>query len=152
MSVDLNYVISEIGRTIGNLERLLRGLEQERDKSSDGEGPPLEIEYDRELLREPPRAVEQSKQSQPAPRQNANGEYLELDVDSLHVTDDGGRKTFKVKGGAYRKWGVFIWPEVLERDFGIDSDNIKPGLHAFKYRVRILMDGDKPKKVVGIAQ
>lgn len=85
-------------------------------------------------------------------RQNGGGEFLELDVESLHVTDDGERKTFKVKGGAYKKWGVFIWPEVLEREFGIDSANVAPGLHPFKYRVRILMDGDKPRKVVGIVQ
>jgi hypothetical protein len=83
---------------------------------------------------------------------NGDGEFLELDMESLDVTDNGQRKTFKVKGGAYRKWGVFIWPEVLEREFGIDAEAIKPGLHPFKFRVRILMDGDKPKKVVGIVQ
>lgn len=49
--MDIDYVISEVGVTIANLERLKRGLEKERDS------PPQDIKYNQELLEEPPRAV-----------------------------------------------------------------------------------------------
>lgn len=144
--MDYDYVISEINVSIRNLERLKRGLEQERDASKQA-GAPRQVEYDRGLLDEPPRAVEPRNE----PAHPPQGDTLEIDAESLQVADDGERKTFRVKGGAYKKWGVFIWPEVLERDFGINSESIRPGLHPFKYRVRVLMDGDKPRKVVGLA-
>jgi hypothetical protein len=154
--MDYEYIISELNVTRNNVERLIRSVEQMRDEGKDRpEGDyaldaPSHVKYDRERFNTSPKVAQPRKEEHP--RQDGNGEHLELDVDTLHVADDGERKTFRVRGGAFRKWGVFIWPEVLERDFGIDSDGIKPGLHPFKYRVRILMDGDKPKKVVGIVQ
>lgn len=110
--------------------------------------PPEHVEYDRSRLDSPPRPVETLRRAPAEP----HGDEMEIEAESLHVTDDGEKKMFKVKGGAFKKWGVIIWPEVLEGDFGIDADAISPGHHPFKYRVRILMDGDKPRKVVGLAQ
>jgi hypothetical protein len=53
--MDYRYVISEINVTIANLERLKRGLEQEAGAAA---GTPSEIEYNRDLLDGPPKAVE----------------------------------------------------------------------------------------------
>lgn len=128
----------EMHKTLGErMERMIKSLRGGATAAAEPEPPPRDG---------------QGYAPAPEPRPQTNGEFLELDMESLDVTDDGRRKTFKVKGGAYRKWGVFIWPEVLEREFGINSETIAPGLHPFKFRVRILMDGDKPKKVVGIVQ
>lgn len=59
--MDNNYFIDELSRIIANLERLKRGLEQERDAGDGQHGraeAPSRVEYDRSLLGEPPRAVQ----------------------------------------------------------------------------------------------
>jgi hypothetical protein len=131
---------------VATAEKFGRLLELARSKKAAAAvGAPVQIEYDRERLPAPPVPVQPTRTEEP-------GEFLDLDVESLHVTHDGEKKTFKVKGGAYRKWGVFIWPEVLQGTFGLDPDALQPGLYGFKHKVRILMDGKNPKKVIGLAQ
>ncbi len=44
-----------------------------------------------------------------------------------------------------------VWPEVLLGAFNVDPDKLAPGMYEFKHRCRVLMDGEKPKKVVGLA-
>lgn len=60
--MDYNYYISELNTLAANIERLRRGLEQERDAAA---RPPSDVEYDRGLLAEPPRAVQPQQTEAP---------------------------------------------------------------------------------------
>lgn len=64
--------------------------------------------------------------------------------------DDNGQPTYKAKGGAYRKYGIRIWPEVLP-SLGIDPGTLKPGSNPLlhKLTLRALMGEQGPKKVIG---
>lgn len=57
---------------------------------------------------------------------------------------------FKVRGGNFTKWGVPVYPEVLEA-WGTNPANIPMGELAFDGSARILMNGNKPKKVVELS-
>lgn len=65
--MDYSYIISEINVNIANLERLKRGLEQEQGQvqGQPAAQPPSRVEYDRDLLSEPPRAVQPQEDAPP---------------------------------------------------------------------------------------
>lgn len=74
---------------------------------------------------------------------------------ALHLVHEfsNGSHVYKVKTPLYTKWGVALYPEYLEQ-FGYTEDNPPPmGETALDgWTVKILMDGDKPKKVVSASK
>jgi hypothetical protein len=60
--MDYDYFISELNTLAVNVERLKRGLEQERDRAT---AKPSQVEYNRDLLSEPPRVVEPVEDTAP---------------------------------------------------------------------------------------
>lgn len=64
----------------------------------------------------PPGDCRMAEQSQAA------GQFA---AESLTATVDDGKAYWKVKGGSYQKFGVIVWPEVLEAA-GFDVDNLNP--------------------------
>lgn len=106
------------------------------------------------------RAIHVLLESMPAQAaQPAADSFKDFIADSLVMSyDDKGQPTYKLKGPAFSKHGVRIWPEVLGI-VGIDADTLKPGPNPIKPRnVRALMEVDaedgqsKMKKVVGLAE
>lgn len=69
-------------------------------------------------------------------------------VDNITATVSDGKAYWRVKGGDFQKWGVAIYPEVLEAA-GLNNINplvpyTEPGLVAY-YSVK---EDGKPKKIV----
>jgi hypothetical protein len=63
-----------------------------------------------------------------------------------------GQKSLKVKGGIYTKFGVKVWPEVAQKAAQLsDWEGKDAGEYAVvgKLAAVVLMDGGKPKKVIG---
>lgn len=80
-----------------------------------------------------------------------NGHGAELPcflVDGITATVADGKASWRVKGGEFQKWGVVIYPEVLERAGLGELNPLKvfneSGLVAY-YSVK---DDGKPKKVI----
>lgn len=46
-------------------------------------------------------------------------------AETMTATVDDGKVYWKVKGGVYRKFGIIVWPEVLE-DAGFVVDELNP--------------------------
>jgi len=75
----------------------------------------------------------------------AGGEIIPAEEMAATVND--GKVYWKVKGGPYRKWGVVVWPEVLEAAGLTDLDPAKPvDLAGYVAHVAMKDDG-KPNKV-----
>ena len=55
----------------------------------------------------------------PAPATQAN--LLEFEATELVGSMSKGKTYWKVKGGKYSKYGVTVWPEVLETVFKLDD-------------------------------
>lgn len=85
-----------------------------------------------------------------APR--PNGE-LWFPAAELLATVDNGKTYWRVKGGEFRKYGVTIYPEVLEAA-GFDFDQLDPlrpmNLDGWR-AIYITKDNGKPKKVIELA-
>ena len=65
--------------------------------------------------------------------------------------DDKGNAAYKAKGGPYTKFGVRIWPEILD-SLNVEPGSLKPGPNAVHPRaVMALMGETGPRKVVGLA-
>lgn len=63
-----------------------------------------------------------------------------------------GQKILKVKGGKWTKFGVTVWPEVAEQSKALEGwDSRDAGEYTIggKLTAVVLMEGGKPKKVVG---
>ena len=63
-----------------------------------------------------------------------------------------GQKNAKVKGGRWKMYGVMCWPEVLSLPpIEWDLETLDAGDYPAPPGVKaiVLMDGDKPKKVIG---
>ena len=59
-----------------------------------------------------------------------------------------GEKAYKFKGGRYSKYGVRIWPEVMET-LGWELDSLKPGTdHKVDKQAKILVHEGKVQKVI----
>jgi len=56
------------------------------------------------------------------PETQATGQFA---AEYMTATVDDGKAYWKVKGGIYRKFGVIVWPEVLETA-GFDVDELNP--------------------------
>jgi hypothetical protein len=87
----------------------------------------------------------------PDPAQRSGGDdtrLVEADVLSVELRD--GKKRCRVKGGIYSKYGVTVWPEVLEK-LDLPPEAREPGEHELDPGLSMVvqMNGDKPKKVVG---
>jgi hypothetical protein len=61
----------------------------------------------------------------------------------------GGKHMHKVKTPLFAKWGVPLYPETLS-EFGYSEDNLPPlgEVSLDGWLVKVMMKGDKPKKVV----
>lgn len=78
------------------------------------------------------------------------GEYADFFASEIVMTyNDDGTPAFKAKGGAYLKYGVRIWPEVLPV-LGLDPDQLRPGPNPVRMQLRALMGERGPRKVVGL--
>lgn len=86
--------------------------------------------------------------AQPGPAQNGHADLPCFLVDSITATVAEGKVSWRVKGGEFQKWGVVIYPEVLERAGLGELNPLKtfsePGLVAYYS----LKDDGKPKKVI----
>lgn len=85
---------------------------------------------------------------QHVPESAGGSDYItEPAIELLHEFS-GGKHLYKVKTPRFTKWGVPLYPEVLP-SFGYSEDNPPPmGSTALDgWKVEILMDGDKPKKI-----
>jgi len=58
-----------------------------------------------------------------------------------------GKHSFKLAGGEWSQFGVRVWPEVL-KNHGMNPPDIPMGNTPMKGRARVMMSGDKPRKVV----
>lgn len=71
--------------------------------------------------------------------------------DSVVSEAKDGKVYHKIVGGKYTKFGVRVWPETL-KDAGIDTDELTPDEpFMLKRDVTIIMDGEKPVKVISIS-
>jgi hypothetical protein len=69
-------------------------------------------------------------------------------AETLAATVNDGKTYWKVKGGPYAKWGVTVWPEVLEAA-GLTNLNPTQPVSLAGYVAHIAMkDNGKPAKVV----
>lgn len=75
-------------------------------------------------------------------------------AETLTATVDDGKAYWKVRGGAFQKFGVAIYPEVLEAaGFDVDSLNpLKPVDLAGWTAVFSVKENGKPQKVVRLAK
>lgn len=100
----------------------------------------------------------------PAPATQATFEpgskanLLEFDAVSLDGSMNKGKTYWKVKGGQFSKYGVTVWPEVLEAA-GFDIAHLDPNvtydLHGFKARYQMGPNDQgvmKPEKVYELAR
>jgi len=87
--------------------------------------------------------------SQPASQPAASVSDHSFAVDKITATVDGEKIYWRAKGGEFQKFGVIVYPEVLEAAGLGELNPLKPytesGLVAY-YAVKD--DGVKPKKVV----
>lgn len=78
----------------------------------------------------------------------SSGNTITIPAESLVVDMKDGKKYYKVKAGQWQEHGVNYWPEDIKRG-GVDPASIPlSGYPLTDYDVEILMDGDKPKKVI----
>jgi hypothetical protein len=93
--------------------------------------------------------------------QSARIEFTTMQAESLIKSfNDKGEPVYKVKGEPYSKFGVRLWPEVLEK-LPIDAEKLEPGPNKIDLPLRVLMGTHKdsetgeikpsPKKIVGLA-
>lgn len=69
-----------------------------------------------------------------------------FNAETLTATVDNGKAYWKVKGGRFQKWGVAIYPEVLEAA-GIEADPLQPQSLAGWVAHYQTNDKGNPKKV-----
>ncbi len=69
---------------------------------------------------------------------------------SLTATVDNGKAYWRVKGGEFQKFGVAIYPEVLEAAGLADANPLKPVDLAGWTAHYVVNDKGKPKKVVNL--
>lgn len=93
-----------------------------------------------------------TEQPRPESQQQPGGSSLTgtFAAESLTATVDDGKAYWKVRGGQFQKFGVAIYPEVLEAA-GLDVDNLNPlkpvDLEGYT-AVYSVKENGKPQKVV----
>lgn len=84
---------------------------------------------------------------------NSNGNYnktVTFQADEIVVAHDGKRLTVKVMGGAFKRFGVPLYPEHAE-PFGLKFDELKPGTIEWKHKVIAEVDNNgKPRRVINL--
>lgn len=102
--------------------------------------------------------LEPAQPTQPGQPATANGNGQPVSVtapaggeiipaEEMTATINDGKTYWKVKGGPYRRWGVTIWPEVLEAAGLTNLDPTKP-VNLAGYIAHVAMKDDgKPNKV-----
>lgn len=69
-------------------------------------------------------------------------------VDAITATVDNGKAYWRVKGGEFQKWGVIVYPEVLEAAGLADLNPLKPFSEPGWVAHYSLKENGKPKKVI----
>lgn len=73
-----------------------------------------------------------------------------FDAEYIEVGYANGKKTYRVFGGPFTKFGIRVWPETLSK-LGL-STSLDVGQHPFTQAVVIeLNDDSNPQKVIGLA-
>lgn len=95
------------------------------------------------------------RQSKPAEvPHRADSGALTFRAKTMEATINGGKAYWKVKGGKFDKFGITIWPEVLE-DAGFNLEELDPmkvyQLDAYVAAYTLKEDG-KPDKIVKLNQ
>ena len=92
------------------------------------------------------------RQRPPSRHENGGDSGLTFQAEELCLTIDSGKEYYKVKGGRFKKFGVTIWPEVLE-ECGIDPQDVDPrrGMSLKGYTARYVENDDgKAQKVTAL--
>lgn len=85
------------------------------------------------------------------PSQQVNT-FDEVICSKLIMEVKDGKPTYKVKGGKWEKWGVRIFPDILQHA-GFEPDKIPfTGLDLSGYQMTILMKGKNPDKVTKLVK
>lgn len=70
-----------------------------------------------------------------------------VDVKAITVEEKNGKRYYKANGGRWLKFGVSIWPEVMQAA-GLDYQRLEIGENQLSgYQMDIALENDKPKKV-----
>lgn len=78
--------------------------------------------------------------------------FDEVHCDRLIIDIKDGKPAYKIKGGKWEKFGVRVFPDILEHA-GIDVSKIPlAGLPFGNFNMTILMKGDKPDKVTKLVK
>lgn len=89
--------------------------------------------------------------AQPAsPSSNGGEQRVIMCQQIIKKMDDDGKLMLRIKGGPYQKHGVALYPEAAEA-MGLDIEALPFGPSAFKKKVLVDMEDDKPKRVAGWA-
>jgi len=62
-----------------------------------------------------------------------------------------GKPQYKAKGGKFSKFGVPIYPEMLQQ-LGLEPEQLKFGENPFGKQVIALIKNQKPQKIIGLGQ
>lgn len=81
--------------------------------------------------------------TEPAPAPAA----LTFPVDQITATVSDGKAYWRVKGGEFQKWGVIVYPEVIEAAGIGELNPLKPFTEAGWIASYTLKENGKPKKV-----
>ncbi len=73
---------------------------------------------------------------------------LSFPVSELTATVSDGKAYWRVKGGQFQKWGVIVYPEVMEAAGLTDLNPLQPFTEAGLQAVYCLKENGKPKKVI----
>lgn len=94
-----------------------------------------------------------AQQSVMEPQQHQQTGNTELiDATTLICNLNEGKKSYKLKGGRFTKFGVTIWPEVLKAA-GLEPDTIPPTFNLNGYTATVLLKEDgTPNKVIKLAK
>lgn len=91
-------------------------------------------------------------QAQVQPKSPAPVDALTFKAETLEITIKGDKTYYKVKGGKFAKFGVTIWPEVLQAA-GFDLDTLAGITNLTGYTAHyVLNEKGDPNKVIGLEQ
>ena len=86
----------------------------------------------------------------PEAHEDASKAYRTFTAEYIEVGFEKGKKTFRVFGAPFTKFGVRVWPEHLHK-IGM-AESLDLGQHAFTSDVKAeLNDNNQPQKIVGLA-
>lgn len=89
------------------------------------------------------------RKSEPSPDDtngNKGGDFDNFSFDRIEVDVVKGKRVAKVFGGQWQKFGVTVWPEVLEAA-GLPIDDLEDGTNEIEGQASALMVNGKPKKI-----